>query len=402
MSTSVVAKNPQPSTAGISSPGPSTRAVRGYPTTNQVPIPSAPRLSPDSIRKQLRHLGITEQIVVHEQNYNQFLTEQGIQELGRGAEGTVYFLRGHVVKVINPGSSPAALREIAHMLYLNRIVQSGGMGERSRMDWPSLLWVYALSDGSISIGMKPFDIDENIPGATLYERLLCGPRIDRAYVLDMIRGICRSLVYAHRSGIIHHDLKPANIYVPSSRSQKPVIFDLGQALWQQSAWGRNWLRNEHNALYWYNGTYRYMHHPRRLAHLAAMAQAGQTSATDPQTRAFQVFTPTFYDDVFSFARILRDFITSRHTLLTLLDKAAIQLFYRRLMGLRAAPRKLQLPRPATQSNSLLKRISDVFRPSEVALPAVVIEHAETRYSSMEQVLPECERMLDELGRQPTH
>src|SRR5687768_16535015 len=101
MSTSVVSQNPQPSTAGISSPGPSTRAFRGYPTTNQVPIKNAPRLTPENIRRQLRQLGITEQIVVHEQNYKQFLAEQGIQELGRGAEGTVYFLRGHVVKVIN-------------------------------------------------------------------------------------------------------------------------------------------------------------------------------------------------------------------------------------------------------------------------------------------------------------
>src|SRR5437763_1050700 len=91
-----------------------------------VPPPSAPggeavsaQLTPGLIQSYLRARGISENVLVHQQDYKDFLREKGVRELGRGGEGAVYFLRGHVVKLVGRDFTPALLREITHMLHLN-------------------------------------------------------------------------------------------------------------------------------------------------------------------------------------------------------------------------------------------------------------------------------------------
>ncbi|MCY3022149.1 MAG: hypothetical protein NTW87_24320 [Planctomycetota bacterium] len=346
------------------------------------------------IRHSLRQLGITEQVVIHEQGYDQFIEEKGLKQLGQGGEATVYFLRGHAVKVARPDSAPALLREIAHMLHLNRFVGAGGaMGERTREDWPALLWVYSLSDGSLSIGMKPFDNpDSLVPGATLYEHLEAGPPLEREHTLRIVWGICRSLVYAHQSGIIHHDLKPANIYIPSDPQQQPIVFDLAQALWQQGSWGRNWLTHEHNCTYWYNGTYRYMHYQRRLAHLAAVAKATSELPNAQQAEAFKRYKPSFYDDVSAFARILHDMVRSMNTWLSTKDRVTLRKFYRRLLGLKHSS---AADTERSGETSIFRRIRLVLGGSHPPAP-VVVDHDPPQIA-MADVLPPLEKVLSGLS-----
>ncbi|HYG75778.1 MAG TPA: hypothetical protein VEK08_12305, partial [Planctomycetota bacterium] len=287
-----------------------------------------------------------------------------------------------------------SLREVAHMLHLNRIVERGAMGERTRSDWPTLLWVYVLSDGSLSIGMQPFDLQESvIPGSTLYDRLYCGPRVLRPEVMNMIRNLCKSLIYAHRQGIIHHDLKPANIYLPSGSPQTPIVFDLGQALWQHPTWGRNWLRHQHNNHYWYNGTYRYMHHQRRLAHLCALAKSTGQQPSPQQTAAFAGYCPSYFDDVIAFARILRDVIKSTHMLLKPNDRVILKKFYQRLMGLRHRGNGTSPARsPDAMDSGILRRLTLVLR------APITPQHTEPapKVTSLEQIQPELDKLLDDL------
>lgn len=377
------------------------RARSAFPKTTSIPVPQ-PRiqLTPDFIRHYLRQLGITENVLIHAQDLNQFLEEKGLTELGRGGEGTVYFTRGHVVKVINPACAHGSLREIAHMLHLNRIADAKGtMGDRVRLDWPTLLWVYVLSDGSLSIGMRPFDTHETeTPGTTLFERLFFGPMMGRRHVFSILRGIGQSLVYAHKCGIVHHDLKPSNIYIPADDRQAPVVFDLGQALWQQTTWGRGWLRTPHNSYYWYNGTYRYMHHQRRLAHLAALAKSQHQQPTAVQAEAFAAYQPSYYDDVIAFARILRDVVKSNQAQLTPKDREAITQLYQRLMGLKSkrTAKEKEKSSVVAQDSGLIRRISLAFMRNPQPHPP----HADSgpRWHTMEPVQPELESVLDGLSK----
>jgi len=383
-------------------PGIPDRSSHLIPAIPPPPAPktSSPILSGDGIRSGMRQLGITEDLLVHEQDYQQFLEEKGLKELGRGGEGAVYFLRGHVVKVVDGPSVPAALRELAHMLHINHFVRDGAtIGDRARQDFPAPLWVYALSNGSLSIGMKPFDAGD-VQGSTLFDRLVCGPAMERSHVLNSIRGMTQSLVYAQKKGIIHHDLKPANIYIPGDPAQPPVVFDLGQALWNQSSWGRGWLKHQHNYCYWYNGTYRYMHRERRLAHLAALASSAGEPLSPPQAETFAIFMPSFYDDVFSFARILRDIVQSRFAVLPDRDRGALRLFYQKLMGFHSK-RKPEKARHPKHDSSVLRRLKTLLVRPETEAGADP-GHAIQKFNSMEQVLPEVEELIKSSNAGATH
>jgi hypothetical protein len=319
--------------------------------------PLAPQLTPGLIRTYMQSRGIKEGLVIHAQDIQHFLRAQGVTELGRGGEGAVYFLRGHVVKLTGIDFAPALLREIAHMLHLN---PGGGgdsaMGDRARTDVPGLLWVYTLSDGSLSAGMRPFDLHESGPrGSTLYDRLVVGPPLPREQVFRLLERMCATLVYIHKRGIIHHDLKPANTYIPGNPDQDPVVFDLGQALWKQNAWGANGLSHNHNLHYWYNGTYQYMHRVRRLAHICALNIAAGQMPSEAQRAAFEKFVPTPYDDVFSFAYMVRDIVRSRFADILHIDRKLLREYYQRLMGLKRGPP----PVKTVQKQNFLKRMSTV-------------------------------------------
>ncbi|HYG78511.1 MAG TPA: PilZ domain-containing protein [Planctomycetota bacterium] len=336
-----------------------------------------PALTPEDIRLQLRALGIVEEVQIHTADYDQFVQERGIQELGRGGEGAVYFLRGHVVKVAGRAFSAAALREIIHMLYLNPLQKGGAIGERERQDLPALLWIYVLSNGALAIGMRPFDSSEQQGGMPLNVRLKSGALVRRPQALKIIRSIASTLAYMHERGVYHHDLKPANIFLPADDERPPVVFDFGQSLWKKSSWGREWLSQPYNLPYCFNGTYRYMHAQRRFAHSAALALIQKRPMTPRQSRAIETHIPGAYDDVYAFGQILREFNRSPRVLLNSADKAALAGVYRSLMGLR--PPQTSAPREMEETR--FRKLTAMFRKPEKE----PVAPADQKWKSMEPV-----------------
>ena len=72
----------------------------------------------------------------------------------------------------------------------------------------------------------PYMIVEYVPGGSLANRL-SGPQLDQAAALKYLRGIASGLDHAHGLGIVHRDVKPANILL--ERDDTPVIADFGLA-----------------------------------------------------------------------------------------------------------------------------------------------------------------------------
>lgn len=346
-------------------------------------LPSVQQIEPAQIHDQLRALGISEEVLILEQPYEQFIQEKGIKTLGQGSEGAVYFLRGHVVKVTAPEGTTAALREIAHMLHLNALRQSDVLGDRKRQDFPCLLWIYILSNGSLAVGMKPFDMTEMSGSATMHERLKHGRAMDRIHAMLVLRSVAQTLGHMHASGLIHHDLKPANIFVPADPRRSPVVFDFGQSLLRLNQWGRGWLKHQHNLTSWYSGTYRYMHKQRRSAHLGAIAALGGRQPSAKQAAALDEYVPSFYDDVFAFARIIHDYIRNRQVRLEPKDVAVLTELYQDLMGIKKGGKAPKA------SGSGFTAIFRRFTSSADPRP----EH---RWPSMEQVSAHMERLLDSM------
>jgi len=72
----------------------------------------------------------------------------------------------------------------------------------------------------------PYMIVEYIPGGSLAGVLEHGP-LDRGTALKYLRGIAAGLDYAHAHGVVHRDVKPANVLLTAEAT--PVLADFGLA-----------------------------------------------------------------------------------------------------------------------------------------------------------------------------
>ena len=72
----------------------------------------------------------------------------------------------------------------------------------------------------------PYMIVEYVPGGSLAGRLGKG-QLDRAVALKYLRGIAAGLDHAHGLGIVHRDVKPANVLL--EKDDTPVLADFGLA-----------------------------------------------------------------------------------------------------------------------------------------------------------------------------
>jgi serine/threonine-protein kinase len=87
---------------------------------------------------------------------------------------------------------------------------------------PNILNVFDFGE----LNGTPYMVVEYVPGGSLADRLSRG-RLDQATGLRYLRGIASGLDYAHAHGIVHRDVKPANVLLESDDT--PVLADFGLA-----------------------------------------------------------------------------------------------------------------------------------------------------------------------------
>ena len=138
--------------------------------------------------------------------------------VGQGAMGLVYrayhphLQRTGAVKVMQAlAPDPDAVARFRHEA--QAIAQ---------MRHPNIVNVYDFGefDGT------PYMIVEYVPGGSLAARLAAGP-LDHPTAIRYLRGIGAGLDYAHAHGVVHRDVKPANVLL--SAEDSPVLADFGLA-----------------------------------------------------------------------------------------------------------------------------------------------------------------------------
>src|SRR5262245_40742693 len=145
-------------------------------------------------------------------------------ELGRGAMGVVY-------KALDPtiGRTVAlkTMRLDVHGLDAQEMVRRFQNEARAAgvLNHPNIVTIYDAGeeDGIFYIAM------EFIVGTTLHELLAEKHVLPTDEVVKLARQICRGLDYAHSNGIIHRDVKPANIMITANGTVKIMDFGIAKS-----------------------------------------------------------------------------------------------------------------------------------------------------------------------------
>jgi len=147
-----------------------------------------------------------------------------LEEIGRGGMGIVYrALDTRLDRVVALKRLPEGLRRHhpRALQFFLREAQSA-----ARLNHPNIVTVYDADqqDGQFFITME---LLEGQPLQTvLHERGQLSP----SNVLGIARQTCRGLDYAHSQGVIHRDIKTANLFVTSDRVVKIMDFGLAKVL----------------------------------------------------------------------------------------------------------------------------------------------------------------------------
>jgi hypothetical protein len=142
--------------------------------------------------------------------------------LGKGGLGTVYaawdplLSRTVAVKTLHIDADPAA-RESLDALFLNEARAAAGLSH------PHIVTVFDAgpSDTGVYIAM------ERLQGQDLRHLLLQGVRPGPIEAAQVVRRVADALAYAHRKGVVHCDVKPANIFMTGR--MHPKVLDFGIA-----------------------------------------------------------------------------------------------------------------------------------------------------------------------------
>ncbi|MBM4377041.1 MAG: serine/threonine protein kinase [Deltaproteobacteria bacterium] len=88
----------------------------------------------------------------------------------------------------------------------------------------------AILDSEVSEDGLPFIVMELLEGVTLGGRVAAGPPLEPAELLRIVDDVLDVLVAAHAEGIIHRDVKPANVFLTSDGRVKLLDFGIAKAV----------------------------------------------------------------------------------------------------------------------------------------------------------------------------
>lgn len=146
-------------------------------------------------------------------------------ELGRGAMGIVYRAedpaigRTVAIKTIRLADLPDARERQRLRERILREAQSAGI-----LSHPGIVTIYDIAEdgGLCHIFM------EYVDGTTLERLIATGGLPDPAALLGIFRQTAAALDYAHKRGIVHRDVKPANIMVDAAGTAKVTDFGVAR------------------------------------------------------------------------------------------------------------------------------------------------------------------------------
>ena len=147
-------------------------------------------------------------------------------ELARGGVGIV--LRGHDADLGRDVALKVLQAQHAHRPeVLQRFVEEAQIG--GQLQHPGIVPVYEM--GMLD-GARPYFTMKLVKGRTLASMLdeRAAPAVDQHDFLRIFEAVCQTLAYAHSRGVVHRDVKPANVMVGSFGEVQLVDWGLAKVL----------------------------------------------------------------------------------------------------------------------------------------------------------------------------
>ena len=149
-----------------------------------------------------------------------------LDEIGRGAMGVVYLAKDPLIgrlvalKTFRLGSALAGRELEMFRARFIREAQSAGI-----LSHPNIVTIHDVversDEGATFIAM------EYVRGTDLKERLAAG-RLELEEAVHIVSEVAKGLEYAHSKGVVHRDVKPANILITQERLVKLTDFGIAR------------------------------------------------------------------------------------------------------------------------------------------------------------------------------
>ncbi|MFF4696257.1 protein kinase domain-containing protein [Streptomyces chattanoogensis] len=95
------------------------------------------------------------------------------------------------------------------------------------LNHPSIVAVYDTGEDLVGGVHVPYIVMERVDGSTFADLLHGGGRLPPTRALELTAGVLEALAHAHRSGVVHSDIKPANVMLSHDGVVK--VTDFGTA-----------------------------------------------------------------------------------------------------------------------------------------------------------------------------
>ena len=147
--------------------------------------------------------------------------------LGFGGMSEVHLARDHrlhrdvAVKVLRADLA----RDPSFYLRFRREAQNA-----AALNHPAIVAVYDTGEAATPRGPLPYIVMEYVDGVTLRDIVHNDGPMPPRRALEVIADACQALNFSHQHGIIHRDVKPANIMISRAGAVKVMDFGIARAL----------------------------------------------------------------------------------------------------------------------------------------------------------------------------
>lgn len=98
------------------------------------------------------------------------------------------------------------------------------------MNHPAIVAVYDTGEAETPAGPLPYIVMEYVDGVTLRDIVHTEGPMTPKRAIEVIADACQALNFSHQNGIIHRDVKPANIMISATNAVKVMDFGIARAI----------------------------------------------------------------------------------------------------------------------------------------------------------------------------